>query len=156
MFASISPGCCICFHTYEVFSGVFFKCFAHMFQVFQLFHTYVASVLSGCFKNRSCVAASVSDACFICLQMYVASVASGCFKSRSGVASLSLLFYCLTFTSVSPPSTSWASAAPSPLLDAGIATCCSYWPRACAWEAEGARAGIPYVQSVGPGRAGPA
>ena len=66
-----------------------------------MFHTYVASVLSGCCvclaivsKCFSDVFASVSDACFkcfICLQTYVASVASGCFKSRSGVASPFLL-----------------------------------------------------------------
>jgi hypothetical protein len=83
--------------------------------MFQLFRTYITSVSSACFKSRS----GVSDACFmcfICLQIYVASVASGCFKSRSGVASLSSLFYCLTFASVSlpPPGVGWASAAPSP------------------------------------------
>ena len=105
---------------FQVFSGIFCKCFICMFRVFQLFGTYVASVSSGYFKSRSGVAASVSDACFmcsICLQTYVASVASECFKSRSGVASLSSLFCCLTFASVSPPpppGASWASAALSP------------------------------------------
>jgi hypothetical protein len=62
-----------------------------------MFHTYVASVLSGCcvcfyndFKCFSGVFVSVSDTCFKCfiyLQTYVASVASECFNSRSGVAS---------------------------------------------------------------------
>ena len=80
-----------------------------------MFHTYVASVLSGCcvcFTWFLSVFANISDACFkcfICLQTYVAS-ASGCFKSRLGVVSRSLLaFDCLA--SVSPPSlgTGWAS-----------------------------------------------
>jgi hypothetical protein len=89
--------------------------FVNGFQVFlcvflQVFHTHVSSI--G-------VAACVLDACFMCfiyLHMYVASVVSGCFKNKPGVASLSLLFYCLTFASVSPPSPSagWASAAPFP------------------------------------------
>jgi hypothetical protein len=39
------------FLRYEVFSGVFCKCLVCMFRVFQLFHTYVASVSSGCFKK---------------------------------------------------------------------------------------------------------
>jgi hypothetical protein len=80
MFAGVSSGCCICFHTYV--SSVF-RCFL------QVFHTHVSECLS-CFvrmlqvfhlnvsKNRSGVATSVSDACFmcfICLQTYVASVA---------------------------------------------------------------------------------
>jgi hypothetical protein len=34
MFISVSSGCCICFHTYEVSSGVFL----------QVFHTDVLSV----------------------------------------------------------------------------------------------------------------
>ena len=82
-----------------------------------IFHTYVASIFSGCcvcftFFSSS-VFKSVLDAsfkCFVCFQTYVASVASGCFKSRLGVASRSLLaFDCLA--SVSPPSlgTGWAS-----------------------------------------------
>jgi hypothetical protein len=31
-------------------------CFKCMFQVFHLFQIYVANILSGCFKSRSCVA----------------------------------------------------------------------------------------------------
>ena len=64
-----------------------------------MFHTYIASVLSGCcvcvamvLKCFMCFFASVLDACFkrfICLHTYVASVVSGCLKSRLGVASLS-------------------------------------------------------------------
>jgi hypothetical protein len=46
--------CCSCFQ-------VFFRCFS--------------TVSDACVN------------CFICLQTYVASVVSGCFKSRSGVAS---------------------------------------------------------------------
>jgi hypothetical protein len=94
------------FHTCEVFSAIFCKCFIHMFRVFQLFHTYVASVSSGYFKSRSGVAGSVSHACFMCffcLQTYVVSITPGCFKSRSCVASLSSFFCCLTITSLSPP-----------------------------------------------------
>jgi hypothetical protein len=71
--------CCICFtHTLQVFyldvAYVFqwsFKCFQVFWQVFQ---TYVSSVSNTCFK------------CFICLHTYVANVLSGCFKNRSGVA----------------------------------------------------------------------
>jgi hypothetical protein len=32
---------------------VFFMCFRHMFRMFQLFRTYIAIVLFGCFKNIS-------------------------------------------------------------------------------------------------------
>jgi hypothetical protein len=42
---------------------------------FQVFHVFFASVLDACFD------------CFIYLQTYVASVVSRCFKRRSGVAS---------------------------------------------------------------------
>jgi hypothetical protein len=66
-----------------------------------MFHTYVASVLSGCcicfpmafqvfFQMFS---ASVSDLCFkcfICLQTYIVNVLSQCFKSRSGVAHVAM------------------------------------------------------------------
>ena len=34
-------------------------------KCFSCFHTYFASVSSGCFKSRSSVAASVLDACFM-------------------------------------------------------------------------------------------
>jgi hypothetical protein len=66
---------------------------------------------------------------FICLQTYL-SVTFGCFKRRSDVASLSSLFYCLTFTSVSPPpppGAGWASNAPPlSLLDASVTTFCNH------------------------------
>jgi hypothetical protein len=59
--------CCKCFHLHVAmfamathvffkFSIVFCKCFRCMLQVFQLFWTYVASVLSECCKSRSDVA----------------------------------------------------------------------------------------------------
>ena len=58
--------------------------------ILNMFHTYVASVLSGCcicfsmaFQVFSGVFASVSDTCFkcfICLQTYVANASSGYFK----------------------------------------------------------------------------
>jgi hypothetical protein len=106
MFASVLSGYCICFHAYKVF-----------FQVFQLFHTYVASISSGCYKSKYGIAASVSDACFmcfICLQTYVVNVVFECFKSRSSVASLFSLFCCLTFALVFLLLTSaLACAAPS-------------------------------------------
>jgi hypothetical protein len=56
----------------------------HMFQVFQMFHTYVASVSSGCciclqwflsVFRRFCK-------CFISLLLYVVAVVFGCFKSE--------------------------------------------------------------------------
>jgi hypothetical protein len=67
-------GCCIYMQVFQVFLYVYCKCFilmfpiaAHVFssffwcfgrmlQVFQLFWTYVASVLSVCYKSRSDVA----------------------------------------------------------------------------------------------------
>ena len=55
--ASVLSGYCICFSmAFQVFSGI------------------VVSVLDACFK------------CFICLQTYVINVLSGCFQNRSGVA----------------------------------------------------------------------
>jgi hypothetical protein len=97
------------------------SCFVRMLQVFYLDVSKVDLVLQ-------LMCSDVSFMCFICFQTYVASVVFKCFKSRSGVASLSSLFYYPTFASVSPPplSASWASAASSPLLDAGAATCCSH------------------------------
>ena len=41
---------------FKCFSGVFYKCFRHMFQMFHLSSLYVATVASGCFKSRSDVA----------------------------------------------------------------------------------------------------
>jgi hypothetical protein len=60
--ASALFGCCVCF-------TMVFKCFSCVFAIGS--HAY--------FK------------CYICLQTYVVSVASGCFKNRSDVASPSLL-----------------------------------------------------------------
>jgi hypothetical protein len=108
-----------------------------------VFHTHISSVSAVSYVCCKCfiwmfqsgfsVATSVSDVwfmCFICLQTYVASVTSRCFKSRLSVVSLSSLFCCLIFASLSPPplGVDWASAAPSPgpLIDAGLATCCSH------------------------------
>jgi hypothetical protein len=41
----------------------------------------------------------VSNKCFICFQTYIAIVVSGCFKTRSSVASPSSPFYCLASAS---------------------------------------------------------
>jgi hypothetical protein len=60
---SVLSRCCVCLQWFQVFLGVF------------------ACVSDSCFK------------CFICLQTYVASVVSRCFKSRSGVASPSTLLF---------------------------------------------------------------
>jgi hypothetical protein len=54
-------GCCMYFiwmlHIfYNCFSSVFrcfYKCFRRMMQVFQVFRTYFANILFGCFKSRS-------------------------------------------------------------------------------------------------------
>jgi hypothetical protein len=66
-------------------------CCKYMFQVFQVFHTYIASVHLGVayvqwFSSVFMRFASVLDVCFrcfICLLLYVATVAFGCFKCRS-------------------------------------------------------------------------
>jgi hypothetical protein len=135
-----------------VFSGVFFKCFIRMFRVFQLFRTYVASVSSGCFKSRSYVAASVSDACFmciICLQIYVAKVDR-------------MLHLCLRFSAASPsPRCLFLLPAPArhspplpPLLDAGIATCYSFVGHVRARDKwRGHERGLPSGVSSGAGPA---
>jgi hypothetical protein len=63
----VSYLCCKCFHLdvayvynshIRVFKFflVFCRCFRCMLQMFQLFWTYVAGALSGCYKNRSGVA----------------------------------------------------------------------------------------------------
>ena len=46
-------------------------CFKSMFQMFHLFKTYVASVLSGCCKSRSecCIYMYVVSICFKCFQV---------------------------------------------------------------------------------------
>jgi hypothetical protein len=79
MFASVSSECCICFHTYIKCFQVFFSSVSY--ACFELFRTYVASVLSGCFKSRSSIAVNVfrcifhvfyllSDVCCkCCIQM---------------------------------------------------------------------------------------
>ena len=68
-----------------------------------MFHTYVASVLSGCcvclqwFLSVLGIFASVSDACFKCfiyLQTYIASVLSRCFKTRLSVAHVAMWSVC--------------------------------------------------------------
>jgi hypothetical protein len=66
VFQLFSYICCKCFHldfvmfamATHMFSSflVFCNCFRHMLQLFQLFWTYVASVLSECCKRRSDVA----------------------------------------------------------------------------------------------------
>jgi hypothetical protein len=60
--ASLSSWCLHMFamatHVFSSFF-VFCKCLRRMLQVFQLFQTYVVSVLSGCCKNRSDVAMRV-------------------------------------------------------------------------------------------------
>jgi hypothetical protein len=53
-----------------------------MLQVFYLDVVYVCNGFQAFFW---CFFASVSKACFICFQTYVVSVASGYFKNRSGV-----------------------------------------------------------------------
>jgi hypothetical protein len=61
-------GCCICFtYILQVFYCV-------LLQLFFTFSGVFLNVLEVCFK------------CFIYLQTYIASVVSECFKSRSGVA----------------------------------------------------------------------
>ena len=98
------------FHTYL---QVFYLDVVYVLHGFQVFY--------GCFCN-----------CFICLQTYVASVASGCFKNKSDVASRSLLaFDCLASVYPPSLGAGWASrleaqagATPSPLLlNAGDAAC---------------------------------
>ena len=51
------------------FDGVF-KC---MFQMFHLFQTYVASVLSRCCKSRSgcCIYVHVASVCFKCFTCFI-------------------------------------------------------------------------------------
>jgi hypothetical protein len=51
MFASVSSGCRICFHTYEVFLGVFasvsytcFECFSCFVRMLQVLHLDVSKV----------------------------------------------------------------------------------------------------------------
>jgi hypothetical protein len=87
---------------------------------------------SGCFKSKFGVAASLSDACFmcfICLQTYVASVVSGRFKSRSGVC-ISVFTFLLSHLRLRVSSSSsrcrLGIGSPLPLLDAGITTCYSH------------------------------
>jgi len=84
--------CCKCVYLDVAYvSYICCKCFIWMLRMFyngfQVFLGVFTSVSDSCFK------------CFICLQTYVPSVTSGCFKNRSGVASPSSLFYCLAFSS---------------------------------------------------------
>jgi hypothetical protein len=77
-----SDVCCKCVYLDVAYvSHICCKCFTHMLQVFYLhvayvnndFQVFFASVSDACFKY------------FICLQTYVISVASRCFKDRSDV-----------------------------------------------------------------------
>jgi hypothetical protein len=81
-----------CKHLFRMFCLFILQCFIRMLYMSQWLFTYVASVLSGrcvwfamVFKCFSGIFISVSDACFIYIQMYIASVAFGCFKSRSNI-----------------------------------------------------------------------
>jgi hypothetical protein len=87
--ASVSSGCCICFHAYvssvssrccicvAMATHVFPSCFKYMLQVFQLFHTYVTNVSSRCCKSRYGVAHIAVDPIYI---LY----ACGCGESANG------------------------------------------------------------------------
>jgi hypothetical protein len=57
---------------FQAFFRCFYKCFRRMSQVFQLFRTYVAKFLFGCFKSRSGVASlsSSSAASHRCLLLF--------------------------------------------------------------------------------------
>ena len=90
-------------------------CFKCMLQMFHLFQTYVASVLSGCCKNRSrcCIYMHVANICFkvfsgvsyVCLQVFHLDVVHVCndFKcfqafsqvSQTLVLSVSSVFFCM-------------------------------------------------------------
>jgi hypothetical protein len=64
-------------------------CFKRMFRVLRMFHTYVASVLSGRCKSRSgccicCYGYTRMFQVFYLFQTYVTNILSGCFKSRLG------------------------------------------------------------------------
>jgi len=117
-----------CKRLFQMFHLFFQMYVANVFiWLLHMFHTYVASVFSGCcvcftliFKRFSGVFASVSDVCFkyfICFQTYIAIVASEYFKTRSGVASPFPPFCCLIGaggggpTGVGGPMYLWASAA---------------------------------------------
>jgi hypothetical protein len=59
--AYVSHICCICFirmlrMVFKCVSGVFFKCFISMFQVFQLASDVCCNCVFECFKSRSGVA----------------------------------------------------------------------------------------------------
>jgi hypothetical protein len=55
-------------------------CFKCMFQMFHLFQTNVASILSDCCKNRSgsCIYMHVASICFKCFKVFHTYVC-GCF-----------------------------------------------------------------------------
>jgi hypothetical protein len=90
---------------YTYVAEVCSQCFICVFRrivvsVFYLDVTYISHICRKCFirilrmfatfSSVFMCFASVSEACFICLQTYVASVTSGCFKSRSGVAHVAM------------------------------------------------------------------
>jgi len=54
--ASVLSGCCVYLQWFQVFSCVFASVSYACFKCFICHHTYVASVVSKCFKNRSGVA----------------------------------------------------------------------------------------------------
>jgi hypothetical protein len=91
----------------------FFKC---IFQMFYLFQTYVASILSRCckIKSRCCIYMHVASICFKCFQVFytyvckcfyldVAYVCNGfqlffrCFRKcfRTFLSSVSFVFFCM-------------------------------------------------------------
>jgi len=76
-FTVFSDVCCKCVYLDVAYvSSVLSGCCVCVAMLFQLFHVFL-SVSDACFKR------------FISFQTYVASVVSDCFKSRSDVASLS-------------------------------------------------------------------
>jgi hypothetical protein len=69
-------------------SSVFQVFHTYMLQVFHLDVAYVCNSFQILFKHfRKCF---ICFKCFICLLLYVASVASGCFKNKSGIAHVAL------------------------------------------------------------------
>jgi hypothetical protein len=64
-------------------------CFTHMLEMFYVDVAYVCNGFK-CFFRFFASVSDASFKCFICLHTYIASIVFGCFKSRSGVASPSL------------------------------------------------------------------
>jgi hypothetical protein len=132
MFASVSSGCCICFHAYEVFLGVFFasvsyacfECFSCFVRMLQVFHLEVSEV---------------DLVLWLVFQMHVSCISSA-FKHTLQVLHPNIskvdrvLHLCLHFSAASPssrcllllPALVGHPHPLPPLLDAGVATCCSH------------------------------